>query len=300
MKTILLIAACAVAAGCATAPKAVETVSNPAPSTAASPSASPISQSQAPKPLEKPWRNDLPVEDQVLRNRLNADPFVEGWLQTQDTWVGYESPETLKSKGFFINAGLNHNGNGQSPSGVEKGSCSLLRQDGIVPAMICGRSAMTWQWGIQSEEAREKIFALMNPPEPIRPVSTSQSIEDSEFNAEIADPPSNCREGAGKEFTVVTTFPSGVVAVDVANSRQNGGNWYREVHNNCWIHESQLQWIESTTREQPVETSQTTSTYSSSGISSSSGARQCVSSSDVDSRGRRCGGRAASSRRKRR
>lgn len=271
----------AIAAGC-TAPKTIETTPSPTPTPVVSPAAPP-----SPKNQTKPWREQLPAEDAALRKLLQSDPFLEGWLQTQETWVGLESPEALLEKGFFINAGLNHDGNGKSPSVPEVGSCSLLRQDGRIPAMICGKSAMTWQWGIQSEDARAKVLAVMNPPEPVRVSDVAENPANFQW-AKVFAPPSNCRTDAGKEFPVRTTF-TGVsdVEVDTANPRANAGSWYREARSNCWIHESQIQFETVTTQDQSVETGATPR---------SGGSGLCATPDDVDSRGRRCGRRAASVR----
>lgn len=222
---------------------------SPTPQASASPAAIAIASPSAPA-TEKPWKAYLPQEDQGLRSRLVADPFLEGWLRNQDTWVGYATTDYLLGQGFFVNAALNHDGQGQEPNITNpRGSCSTLSQVGQIPAMICGKSAMTWQWGIQAKDAQNKVAALMesevyearNPQQTSQ--QTQQASQQAEFNAEIFEPPTNCRADAGKEFAVVTVFPRGVVLVDADNPKQNEGTWYRETYKNCWVHESQLRWL---------------------------------------------------------
>jgi hypothetical protein len=293
MKKVIALLALGITA--CSSPKVVEAPTSPsvAPSPTPSLSAIPV--------VEKPWRELLPNEDQALRSQLESDEYLAGWFRAQDIWIGYESPEALLEKGFFINAGLNYDGKGKNPPGIEVGSCSLLRQDGRVPAMICGKSATTWQWGIQTEAARSRVWALFNPPEPVR--ESVVDVADSPANfqwAKVFDPPSNCRSGAGRDFPVQTTY-TGVsdVQVDVANPQENSGNWYRESRVNCWIHESQIQFEEPSISKEQVESNfaESNQISTSSSISSSSMSGRCDSPNDRDSAGRRCGKRAASGRR---
>jgi hypothetical protein len=203
-----------------------------------------------------------------------------------------------------VNALLNHDGTGQNPSVPERGACSILSQVGRIPAVMCGKASMTWQWGIQSDEARRKIMALVNEPEPeLRSSEPQQVSEPAQFNAEIFDPPTNCRSDAGKEFSVMTVFPGGVVAVDATDFRQNGGNWYREIYRDCWIHESQLRWldvppisdgqVELNLRQSSIENGYST------GITTSNSSSRCNSPEALDRAGKKCGRRATTVRRRR-
>jgi hypothetical protein len=54
------------------------------------------SPSAFPSPVaEKPWKTYLPEENKGLREKLETDPFVQGWLQGQDAWIGYATPKYL-------------------------------------------------------------------------------------------------------------------------------------------------------------------------------------------------------------
>jgi hypothetical protein len=64
----------------------------------------------------------------------------------------------------------------------------------------------------------------------------------SKFNAEVFDPPSNCRTGPGSGNAVKEVLQRGDVLVDY-NSPQTdtkGEAWYREQHLGCWLHHSQV------------------------------------------------------------
>lgn len=262
------------------------------------------SPSSSPTPMaEKPWKEYLPQEDQGLRSQLAANAFVEGWLQGQDAWVGYATTEYLLGQGFFVNTVPNHDGQGQEPDITNpRGSCSVLSQTGRIPAVMCGKSATTWQWGIQSDEARRNVMAIMEPEVYEERQSQTPQPDQTEFNAEIFDPPSNCRSDAGKEYSVVTTFPRGVVAVEANSPKTNEGNWYREIHQNCWIHESQLRWlgVAPSPQEDEVyaERPQTVIVQPPAQVvgSTSSSSGRCNSPTDRDIRGNACGGRASSHR----
>jgi hypothetical protein len=64
------------------------------------------------------------------------------------------------------------------------------------------------------------------------------------FNAEIADPPSNCRIKPGATNAIQKVLQQGDVMVDRANPATDGNGklWYHEQHQNCWIHQSQLRF----------------------------------------------------------
>ena len=64
------------------------------------------------------------------------------------------------------------------------------------------------------------------------------------FNAEIMDPPSNCRSNPSEFSPVQKVLDLGDILVDRANVGRDskGGIWYREQYLGCWIHNSQLQF----------------------------------------------------------
>jgi hypothetical protein len=81
-------------------------------------------------------------------------------------------------------------------------------------------------------------------PSPI-PASTPvprQQADSSGFNAEIVDPPSNCRTGPGSENSVKQVLARGDVLVDRENPMPDhkGEAWYRESYLGCWLHHSQI------------------------------------------------------------
>jgi hypothetical protein len=94
-----------------------------------------------------------------------------------------------------------------------------------------------------------------SPPETIKtsprptPVSESNELEKpgsppSGFNAEIFDSPTNCRSGSGKANSVVKVFSNGPILVDQKNPQADtqGSLWFKELYQNCWVHESQLKF----------------------------------------------------------
>ena len=95
-----------------------------------------------------------------------------------------------------------------------------------------------------------KESATPEPPtETVTPKPKTQALNQpasnsSGFNAQITDPPSNCRSGPGKDNSVVQELQKGDVLVDQQRSQSDsaGGSWYREEYLNCWIHASQLQF----------------------------------------------------------
>jgi hypothetical protein len=66
----------------------------------------------------------------------------------------------------------------------------------------------------------------------------------SNFNAEIFDPPSNCRSGPTSSTAVVKSLQRGDVLVDRGNFQldASGASWFREINLNCWLHESQIKF----------------------------------------------------------
>ena len=64
------------------------------------------------------------------------------------------------------------------------------------------------------------------------------------FNAEIMDPPSNCRSNPSSNASIQKVLQLGDVLVDRSNvgKDSNGEIWYREQYLGCWIHNSQLQF----------------------------------------------------------
>ncbi len=64
------------------------------------------------------------------------------------------------------------------------------------------------------------------------------------FNAEIMDPPSNCRSNPSSNASIQKVLQLGDVLVDRSNVGKDskGEIWYREQYLGCWIHNSQLQF----------------------------------------------------------
>jgi hypothetical protein len=77
-------------------------------------------------------------------------------------------------------------------------------------------------------------------------ISSPQTVvATNAFNAEIFDPPSNCRVGPGKDLQVKKLLrQKGDVLVDRANpaTDSKGELWYREQHLDCWLHNSQIRF----------------------------------------------------------
>ncbi len=80
--------------------------------------------------------------------------------------------------------------------------------------------------------------AIATAPNPTKSSQTSQ------FNAEIFDPPSNCRSAPTTEGEVQQVLEKGDVLVDrnAPQTDAEGGTWYREQFLSCWVHESQLRF----------------------------------------------------------
>jgi Excalibur calcium-binding domain len=79
------------------------------------------------------------------------------------------------------------------------------------------------------------------------------------FNAEIFDPPSNCRSGPTSRSAVVKSLQRGDVLVDRNNFQldASGASWFREMYLNCWLHESQIQFKGTSRSDSTLETVQT-------------------------------------------
>ena len=83
----------------------------------------------------------------------------------------------------------------------------------------------------------------VNTPEPSTPKPAAQPVNEN-FNAEIFDPPSNCRALPGTTSSVVRSFQRGDVLVDRNNAQldSKGEIWYKELYVGCWIHNSQIRF----------------------------------------------------------
>jgi serine/threonine protein kinase, bacterial len=81
-------------------------------------------------------------------------------------------------------------------------------------------------------------------PSPVAIKPTVNPAPSSDFNAEIMDPPSNCRSNPSATAPVQKVLQRGDVLVDRTNARADskGGVWYREQYLDCWIHQTQLQF----------------------------------------------------------
>jgi len=77
-----------------------------------------------------------------------------------------------------------------------------------------------------------------------QPEPTSTSSASNNFNAEIFDPPSNCRANPGTNSLVQKVLQRGDVWVDRANPRTDskGETWYKENFLGCWLHRSQIRF----------------------------------------------------------
>ena len=82
-----------------------------------------------------------------------------------------------------------------------------------------------------------------NTPEPSTPKPAAQPVNEN-FNAEIFDPPSNCRALPGTTSSVLRSFQKGDVLVDRNNAQLDakGEIWYKELYVGCWIHNSQIRF----------------------------------------------------------
>jgi hypothetical protein len=80
-------------------------------------------------------------------------------------------------------------------------------------------------------------------PSPRLPNNPAQ-VTTPAFNAEIFDPPSNCRSGPGSNNPVEQALQNGDILVDRDNPQMDdkGNPWYREQHLNCWLHHSQVRF----------------------------------------------------------
>ena len=74
-------------------------------------------------------------------------------------------------------------------------------------------------------------------------ISPQGTSENSKFNAEIIDPPSNCRSNPGSGNPVQQVLQRGDILVNRSNpGYAGGGTWYQEQYLGCWIHESQMRF----------------------------------------------------------
>jgi hypothetical protein len=66
----------------------------------------------------------------------------------------------------------------------------------------------------------------------------------SKFNAEVFDPPSNCRTGPGSGNAVKEVLQRGDILLDQENPQtdQQGNAWYQEKYLGCWLHYTQVQF----------------------------------------------------------
>ncbi len=87
---------------------------------------------------------------------------------------------------------------------------------------------------------KDDVIAMANSA--IDPRGSAQTS--SVFNAEIIDPPTNCRSNPGSDNSVQQVLQRGDVLIDRENSAVDirGNIWYREKYLGCWIHQSQLQF----------------------------------------------------------
>ncbi|MBD1848478.1 hypothetical protein [Leptolyngbya sp. FACHB-711] len=73
-------------------------------------------------------------------------------------------------------------------------------------------------------------------------VSRSQDVASANFNAEVFDPPSNCR-AQPETGRVVKVFAKGIIKVNPDRHLPGAEDWYYETYQNCWIHQSQFRWL---------------------------------------------------------
>ncbi|MBF2047461.1 MAG: hypothetical protein IGS54_08875 [Elainella sp. C42_A2020_010] len=135
-------------------------ISNPPESVAEQPVVEPVASPQAAPAVKPDWKTYLPSPDAELRAKYEADPYLKGWLGTQDVWIGRSTEEDLLKRGFFVNTQWRHNGIGTEPEGTTRGSCSALDfEDGF----ICGVGAFgSPSWGVQDETTIRAFQQYMN------------------------------------------------------------------------------------------------------------------------------------------
>ena len=98
---------------------------------------------------------------------------------------------------------------------------------------------------IEKETLAEKPVKATEPALTKKTSNTPQGTsENSGFNAEINDPPTNCRSNPGSANSVQQVLPRGDVLVNRSNPQYDtgGGTWYKEQYLGCWIHESQIRF----------------------------------------------------------
>lgn len=133
--------------------------------------------------------------------------------------------------------------------------------------------------------------SLLNAPE----------VKASGFNYSV-ESGTNCRSQPSTNSRVVRTFSKGVVRVDTMLMGDDGYGWGLEAYNNCWVRADLLTDLgpghdanEVFLYHQSLKRNQTSHRASGRRLSIPRSGR-CVLPSDRDSRGRRCGRRAASVR----
>jgi Excalibur calcium-binding domain len=111
------------------------------------------------------------------------------------------------------------------------------------------------------ESSSPKLLAKTDQIQPLEqslesassPPQTTETSPATTPNAEIVDPPSNCRIAPGTENAVNQILQRGDVTVDREAPRFDGkgDEWYQEKNMGCWLHHSQIRFP-----DQPMATEQ--------------------------------------------
>jgi hypothetical protein len=97
----------------------------------------------------------------------------------------------------------------------------------------------------QERQSTPEVSSKAMPKKAVPPAKSLPSEEmntTSKFNAEVFDPPSNCRMAPSTDSSVKQVLQHGDVLLDQSNPQtdQQGNAWYREQYLGCWIHHSQI------------------------------------------------------------
>lgn len=89
---------------------------------------------------------------------------------------------------------------------------------------------------------RETATSISPPAANSSSASKSQYVASADFNAEVFDPPSNCR-AQPKNGKVIKVFDRGLIKVDPSRHLPGAESWFFETYQNCWIDQSQFRWL---------------------------------------------------------
>ena len=162
---------------------------------------------------------------------------------------GYQShctDSTACNWGFFTGAKQSDLDSGNTKGekvNLAKGRVGYYTvQRGTAPYELLSWNQNGGSYTVQVKGGRKgQLIAIANSA--IDPNNTA-SLSPGGFNAEIIDPPTNCRANPGSGNSIQKVLQRGDVRVNLVSPRYDdkGGEWYQEQSLGCWIHQSQMKF----------------------------------------------------------